>query len=77
MEQWTGTRPTPKWGPYLTYSAAERYAGFARSTLWRMIKRGDIQAVKVGASVRIVRASLDAYLEAHAWKPPDEDDHES
>lgn len=68
------TKPTPKWGPYLTYSAAERYAGFSRSTLWRMLKRGDIEAIKVGASVRIVRESLDVYLVAHAWTSPDEDD---
>lgn len=70
-----GTRATPKWGAYLSYAAAEKYAGLSRSTLWRMLRRGEIKAIKVGASVRIVRASLDAYLEAHAWRPPDEDDH--
>lgn len=65
----------PEWGAYLTYSAAEQYAGLSRSTLWRRLRCGEIQAVKVGASVRIVRESLDAYLMAHAWTPPGEDDH--
>ena len=69
------TEATPAWGAYLTYAAAETYTGLSRSTLWRMLKRGEIRAVKVGASVRIVRSSLDAYLSAHAWTPPDEYDH--
>lgn len=69
-----GTLTTPKWGGYLTYAAAERYTGLSRDTLRKLLKRGEIRAVKVGAAVRIVRESLDAYLEAHAWTPPDEDD---
>ena len=65
---------TPEWGAYLTYAAAETYTGLSRSTLWRMLKRGEIQAVKVGASVRIVRKSLDAHLAANAWTVPNEDE---
>lgn len=71
MESGQGT--TPEWGEYLTYAAAERYAGLSRSTLWRRLRRGEIRGVKVGASVRIVRASLDAYLAAHVWEPDEED----
>ncbi|MDP9438251.1 MAG: helix-turn-helix domain-containing protein [Actinomycetota bacterium] len=67
------TQPTPRWGEYLTYAQAERYSGLSRSTLWRMLGRGEIRAVKAGSSVRIVRASLDEYLEAHAWRPPDDE----
>lgn len=67
---------TPAWGEYLTYGDGERYSGLSRSTLWRMLGRGEIRAVKAGASVRIVRTSLDEYLEAHAWRPPEDDEEE-
>lgn len=70
-----GTETIPEWGEYLTYAMAERYAGLSRSTLWRLLRRGEIRAVRAGASVRIVRESLDAYLTAHAWTPPGEEDH--
>jgi excisionase family DNA binding protein len=59
----------PEWGEYLSYAAAERYTGVSRSTLWRMLRRGEIRAVKIGASVRIIRSSLDAHLSSHAWEP--------
>ena len=69
------TAMTPEWGAYLSYAAAEKYAGLSRSTLWRLLRRGDIVAVRAGASVRIVRGSLDAYLAAHTWTPPKGNDH--
>lgn len=75
MESRTETRAAePEWGAYLTYAQAERYAGFSRNTLWRMLKRGDIRAVRAGAAVRIVRASLDEYLQANAWTPEEDEE---
>lgn len=67
---------TPAWGAYLTYAQAERYSGLSRSTLWRLLKRGEIAAVKAGSAVRIVRTSLDEYLEAHAWLPPEDEEED-
>ena len=72
MEGGTQTKETPRWGEYLTYADAERYSGLSRSTLWRMLGRGEIRAVKAGSAVRIVRTSLDEYLAEHAWRPPEE-----
>ena len=65
---------TPRWGEYLTYADAERYSGLSRSTLWRLLKRGKIAAVKAGSAVRIVRPSLDEYLVNHAWLPPENEE---
>jgi len=50
----------PAW---LRYPEAERYAGLGRSTLWKLVRSGDIRAAKVGKAVRINRRSLDKYME--------------
>ncbi len=70
----SGAETTPRWGNYLTYAQAERYSGLSRSTLWRMLRRSEIRAVRAGAAVRIVRTSLDEYLTDHAWRPPEDDE---
>ena len=54
----------PEW---LRYPEAERYAGLGRSTLWKLVKNGQVDAAKVGKAVRINRHSLDEYMERQAY----------
>jgi excisionase family DNA binding protein len=54
----------PRW---LRYLEAERYSGLGRSTLWKLIKNGQVDAGKVGKAVRIDRCSLDEYMEGRAY----------
>jgi excisionase family DNA binding protein len=54
----------PEW---LKYPEAERYSGLGRSTLWKLVKDGRIEAAKVGKAVRINRRSLDEYMEGQAY----------
>lgn len=46
----------------MTYRQAEQYSGLSRTTLWRLVSAGDVEAAKVGRAVRINRESLDAYM---------------
>jgi excisionase family DNA binding protein len=46
----------------VTYRQAEQYSGLSRTTLWRLVSAGDVEAAKVGRAVRINRESLDAYM---------------
>lgn len=48
-----------KWG---TYRQAEELSGLSRTTLWRLITVGEVEAAKVGRAVRINLHSLDAYM---------------
>jgi len=50
---------TQKWG---TYRQAEELSGLSRTTLWRLISAGEVEAAKVGRAVRINLRSLDAYM---------------
>jgi excisionase family DNA binding protein len=54
----------PRW---LRYPEAERYSGLGRSTLWKLVKNGQVNAAKVGNAVRINRHSLDEYMERQAY----------
>jgi len=49
-------------GEWVTYRQAEQYSGLSRTTLWRLVSAGDVEAAKVGRAVRISRESLDAYM---------------
>ena len=67
--RWQGQRATKgeplrteKIGEWMTYRQAEQYSGLSRTTLWRVISAGEVQAAKVGRAVRINRESLDAYM---------------
>jgi excisionase family DNA binding protein len=57
---------------WLRYSEAERYSGLGRSTLWKLIKDGHVDAAKVGKAVRINRNSLDEYMEGQAYASVEE-----
>jgi excisionase family DNA binding protein len=53
----------PTW---LTYEEAGRLVGLGRTTLWRLIRNGDIKTARVGRAVRIERRSLEDYLRLQA-----------
>ena len=47
---------------WITYKEAEELSGLFRTTLWKLVGAGEIQAARIGRAVRINRASLDACL---------------
>lgn len=47
---------------WVTYRQAEELSGLSRTTLWRLVSAGEVEAAKVGRAVRINRESLDAYM---------------
>ncbi len=60
MRAGTTQQVQPAW---LRYPEAERYSGLGRSTLWRLVKDGHIQAAKVGKAIRLSRQSIDSYMD--------------
>jgi len=52
---------------WLRYPEAERYSGLGRSTLWKLVRSGEVRAAKVGKAVRINRQSLDEYMERRSF----------
>jgi len=51
---------------WVTYKQAEELSGLSRTTLWKLISAGDVEAARVGRAVRINRASLNAYMKRSA-----------
>ena len=49
-------------GEYVTYRQAEDLSGLSRTTLWRLLRSGEIKAARIGRAVRINRRSLEGYL---------------
>ncbi len=49
----------PEW---ITYEEAQRLVGLSRTTLWKLVRSGEIEAARVGRAVRISSASLTAYM---------------
>jgi excisionase family DNA binding protein len=47
---------------WVKYKQAEEISGLSRTTLWKLVSAGEIQAARIGRAVRINRASLDACL---------------
>ena len=43
----------------------ERQLGVSKSTIYRLIREGEFDVVKIGHSVRITEESLDAYITTH------------
>lgn len=58
----------PEW---ITYEEAQRLTSLGRTTLWRLVKSGEIRTTHVGCAVRINRESLGAYMERAAEGAPD------
>jgi excisionase family DNA binding protein len=59
MHTATSQEVTPQW---LRFPEAERYSGLGRTTLTKLIGAGEIEAAKIGKSLRINRTSLEAYM---------------
>jgi excisionase family DNA binding protein len=57
------TEVTREW---VTYRQAEELSGLSRTTLWRLVSAGEVEAAKVGRAVRINCKSLDAYMRRSA-----------
>ncbi len=48
--------------PYLDYTAASRYCGVHRTTLWRAVRGGRLRAGGYGRAVRFHVRDLDAFM---------------
>jgi len=57
------TEIVPTW---ITYEEAQRLTSLGRTTLWRLIRAGEVKSATVGRAVRINRESLEAYMEEHS-----------
>lgn len=55
-------------GEFLDPRAFGRLLDLNRESVYRAIARGDLQAVRVGRSIRLPRAQLDTLL-AEGWEP--------
>ena len=51
---------------WVTYKQAEGLSGLSRTTLWKLISAGEVEAARVGRAVRINRESLNAYMRRSA-----------
>jgi excisionase family DNA binding protein len=54
------TKIEPKW---ITYEEAQRLVGLGHTTLWRLVKSGEVKSAQVGRAVRLSRESLEDYME--------------
>lgn len=66
---WDGVRLSDLARELITISTAQRLLGVTRRTIYNMVQRGDLTAVKYGttqqATCRIVRGSVEAYVDRH------------
>ena len=51
---------------WVTYKQAEELSGLSRTTLWKLVGAGDVEAARVGRAVRINRESLNTYMKHSA-----------
>ncbi len=58
-----GVSPNREW---LSYTEAGELVGLGRTTLWKLVGAGEIEAARVGRAVRINRESLAAYMKRSA-----------
>ena len=59
---------------WITYRQAEELSGLSRTTLWKLISAGDVEAARVGRAVRISRQSLEEYMQRATGEHSGEDD---
>jgi excisionase family DNA binding protein len=50
--------------PYFDYTRAAAYCNVDRTTLWRAVKAGDLQASGPGRAVRFHREELDRWMQS-------------
>jgi excisionase family DNA binding protein len=51
---------------WVTYKQAEELSGLSRTTPWKLISAGEVEAARVGRAVRINRESLTKYTKRSA-----------
>ncbi len=56
-----------KWPEFMDYDTVRQYCGLSRTSTWRAIKAGELEAVRVGRMVKVRRVSLDKYLERNSY----------
>lgn len=56
------TETTPGPGPLLTVAEVASLLRVSNMTVYRLIKNGELSAIRVGKNYRIRQADLDAYL---------------
>lgn len=56
---------------YLTVAEVAEVMRVSRMTVYRLVQRGDLPAVRVGRSYRVPADALDAYLAAAEVAPED------
>ena len=54
----TGIAPT-----WITYEEAQHLTSLGRTTLWRIVKSGEVKSTSIGRAVRINRESLEEFME--------------
>jgi excisionase family DNA binding protein len=47
--------------------AARLLGGVGRTTLWRMLERGDLRRVTVGSRALVTRESIDSYVQRQTF----------
>ena len=60
---------------WIMYKQAEELSGLSRTTLWNLIRAGEVEAARVGRAGRINRESLNTYLpealSCGLYRPPE------
>jgi excisionase family DNA binding protein len=59
-------------GPLLTRAEAARFLSVSEQTVYRILRRGELPAFRVGHSIRITQTDLENYLRAQS--PPLQED---
>jgi excisionase family DNA binding protein len=54
---------------WVDYKSAQLLTSLGRTTLWRLVSSGEIEAARVGRAVRLSRTSLTAFMKRSAEKP--------
>jgi len=52
---------------WLSYDEARIYSGIGKTTLWKLVTSGEIEAIKIGRSVKISKRALEAYLQSKRY----------
>jgi excisionase family DNA binding protein len=66
--------PTPSIKSDLTVTEACAEMRVARSTVWRLLARGEISGYSVGTHMKLDRASVDAFKDRNRYQPVLESD---
>ncbi len=60
------------YGPLLNRTEAAEFLGVSASTVYRLLRQGDLRAYRVGHSIRITQIDIENYLTQ--LPPPEQED---